>query len=74
MQTTSPLTHSTPVHAADDTPCGCSANGITKETVAVEAASGKAFLHSSPDVNGRPVIIIRVQKHVTSAYRTKAAC
>ena len=32
-----------------------------------EAATGKAYLHSSMDVFGRPVIVIRVNKHITSA-------
>lgn len=44
------------------------AHTITQESVAEEAASGKAYLHSATDVNGRPVIVIRVQKHVTSEY------
>lgn len=37
--------------------------------MAEEAASGKAYLHSDTDVNGRPVIVIRVQKHVTGAHQ-----
>lgn len=45
----------------------CRADDITEASVAVEAATGKAYLHSSPDVHGRPVIVIRVQKHITSA-------
>jgi len=32
-----------------------------------EADSGKACLHAHPDVNGRPVIIVRVSQHVTGA-------
>ncbi len=39
--------------------------GLTWEHVADEAASGKAFLHVHPDVNGRPVIVVRVSKHLT---------
>ncbi len=35
--------------------------------MAAEAATGKAYLHSSTDVHGRPVIVIRVKKHITSA-------
>lgn len=37
--------------------------------MAEEAESGKAYLHSEADVNGRPVIIIRVEKHVTGAFQ-----
>ena len=33
--------------------------------VAPEASTGKAYLHSQRDVNGRPVIIIRASRHVT---------
>ena len=33
--------------------------------VAPEASTGKAYLHSQRDVNGRPVIIIRARRHVT---------
>jgi hypothetical protein len=35
--------------------------------VAREAATGKAYLHSHPDVSGRPVIVVRAAKHVTGA-------
>lgn len=51
-------------------PGACSANIITSETVAVEKATGKAYVHSSADVNGRPVIVIRVEKHISSAHTT----
>lgn len=51
----------------------CSANSITSETVAVEKATGKAYVHSSADVNGRPVIVIRVEKHISSAQLTLVA-
>lgn len=33
--------------------------------VAAEAATGKAYLHSHKDVNGRPVIVIRASRHIT---------
>ena len=33
--------------------------------MAAELASGKAYLHTAKDVNQRPVIVIRVTKHVT---------
>lgn len=45
------------------------ADEITETSVAAEAATGKAYLHSSTDVHGRPVIVIRVNKHITSALR-----
>lgn len=32
--------------------------------VAQEAATGKAYLHTHPDISGRPVIIVRAAKHV----------
>jgi hypothetical protein len=35
--------------------------------VAKEAATGKAFLHTHPDIYGRPVVIIRAARHVTGA-------
>lgn len=38
---------------------------ITEQAVAAEAASGKAYLHTARDINNRPVLVIRVQKHVT---------
>lgn len=33
--------------------------------VTAEAATGKAYLHTQKDVNGRPVIIIRARRHLT---------
>ena len=36
--------------------------------MAAEAATGKAYFHSSTDIHGRPVIVIRVNKHITSAW------
>jgi len=41
--------------------------GLTRAHVAAEADSGKACLHAHADVNGRPVIIVRVSQHVTGA-------
>ena len=41
--------------------------GLAWEHVADEAGSGKAYLHTHPDVNGRPVIVVRVSKHITGA-------
>lgn len=38
---------------------------LTEADVAAEAATGKAFLHSHNDVNGRPVIVVRVARHIT---------
>lgn len=40
---------------------------LTEADVAAEAATGKAFLHSHPDVNGRPVIVVRAARHITGA-------
>ena len=51
----------------------CRADEITEASVAAEAATGKAYLHSSTDVHGRPVIVIRVNKHITSARRAARA-
>ena len=41
--------------------------GVTPSAadVAAEAATGKAYLHSHKDVNGRPVIVIRASRHIT---------
>jgi hypothetical protein len=41
---------------------------ITDQRVAAELASGKAYLHTAKDVNDRPVIVIRVDKHVTGEF------
>jgi hypothetical protein len=38
---------------------------IAAADVAEEAATGKAFLHEHPDVDGRPVIVVRARRHVT---------
>ena len=46
----------------------CRADEITEASVAAEAATGKAYFHSSTDIHGRPVIVIRVNKHITSAW------
>jgi hypothetical protein len=40
---------------------------LTEADVAAEAATGKAFLHSHTDVNGRPVIVVRAARHITGA-------
>jgi hypothetical protein len=43
--------------------------------VAREAATGKAYLHSQPDVSGRPVIVVRAAKHVTGGNKwDRAVC
>ncbi|KAK9821556.1 hypothetical protein WJX81_001198 [Elliptochloris bilobata] len=42
--------------------------GLTWEDVADQAGSGKAYLHAHLDVNGRPVIVVRVSKHVTGEF------
>lgn len=39
--------------------------------VAAEAATGKAYLHSKPDILGRPVIIVRAAKHFTGVRSLK---
>lgn len=36
---------------------------ISEETISDMAATGKAYLHSSPDVQGRPVVIVRAACH-----------
>lgn len=43
------------------------ADSLTVTDVAAEAATGKAYLHTHPDVSGRPVIIVRAGRHVTGA-------
>lgn len=63
------------VHAGCRVPCrACRPGGITAAQVAREMASGKAYVHSSPDVYGRPVIVIRVQRHVTGDAHFKLQC
>ena len=37
----------------------------TEADVAEEAATGKAYLHTRKDINGRPVIIVRASRHIT---------
>ena len=39
--------------------------------MAAELASGKAYLHTAKDVNQRPVIVIRVAKHVTGVQTAR---
>ena len=45
-----------------------SADFIQWTDVAREAATGKAYLHTLPDVSGRPVIVVRAAKHVTGGW------
>lgn len=45
----------------------CRPQQLSKLDVAVEAATGKAYLHEHTDVYGRPVIVIRARLHVTGA-------
>ena len=33
-------------------------DGLTEESVREIAATGQAYLHSSPDVEGRPVVVV----------------
>lgn len=42
-------------------------DAIAPHDVAAELGSGKAYLHTHKDVNNRPVIVIRVPKHITGA-------
>jgi hypothetical protein len=44
------------------------AQDTTWEMVKAEAGTGKAYVHSQKDVFGRPVIVIRVTRHVTGEY------
>lgn len=43
---------------------------LTAADVAAEAATGKAYLHGHPDVNGRPVIVVRAGRHITGKPET----
>ncbi len=43
----------------------------TKAEVAEEAATGKAYLHTQKDVNGRPVIIVRAARHITGGAQPR---
>ena len=43
----------------------CRTGTITPAMVAREYATGKAYVHAHTDVYGRPVIVIRAEKHVT---------
>ena len=47
---------------------------IADAEVAAQAATGKAYLHSSLDVNGRPVIVVRVSSHITGASMLATLC
>lgn len=46
---------------------------LTSADVAVEAATGKAFLHNYSDTDGRPVIVIVAAKHVPDPARLIAS-
>ena len=39
--------------------------------VAEEAATGKAYLHTRKDINGRPVIIVRASRHITGGAQPR---
>ena len=41
---------------------------LTADDVALEALTGKAYLHSHTDVNNRPVIVVRASRHITGAF------
>ncbi|MEW5297860.1 MAG: hypothetical protein WDW36_001039 [Sanguina aurantia] len=41
---------------------------ITRESVAAEFKSGKAYVHAHCDVYGRPVVFIKTKLHVTGQY------
>jgi hypothetical protein len=43
--------------------CLCRADHITLENVKAEYATGKSFVHDKPDNFGRPVLIIRANRH-----------
>jgi len=43
---------------------------ITPARVSREMSTGKAYVHSSPDVYGRPVIVIRTRLHVVGEFPT----
>ncbi len=40
---------------------------LAAPNVRAELDTGKAYVHSVPDVYGRPVVVIRVQRHVVGA-------
>ena len=43
------------------------ADALRTTDVAKEAATGKAYLHTTTDVQGRPVVVVRASKHVSGA-------
>lgn len=40
----------------------------TSPAAVAELATGKAYVHSAPDRFGRPVVVIRVRKHVVNEF------
>jgi len=42
---------------------------IDPESVAREKESGKAYIHTHPDVYGRPAIVIQTSKHIIGERR-----
>lgn len=44
----------------------CGMQQVTYEDIERESATGKAYLHSHPDVYGRPALVVRVAKYVVS--------
>ena len=53
-----------------------SADTLSLTDVANEMATGKAYVHTHPDVAGRPVVVIRAARHVIGAWAwtAGAAC
>ena len=39
-------------------------DNLTEESVREIAATGQAYLHSSPDVEGRPVVVVVAANHI----------
>ena len=46
----------------------CRPSDLSAESVAREMASGKAYVHKHTDKYGRPVIVVRVKRHVIGKH------
>jgi hypothetical protein len=59
------LCHTGFIYSDNAIPCTrpCRADHITFEDVKAEYATGKSFVHEQLDTFGRPVLIIRANKH-----------
>lgn len=52
----------------------CRADDIAWDMVKAEAATGKVYMHDHKDRLGRPVIVVKVAKHITGEQAAQRGC